>query len=477
MGRSRSAGRAKAVVALLGSAFLAGLLSAVLAPSASAAGSHGSVLTLSVNGPVDPFEATFIKRGIEAAEADGDPAVVLVIDTSGGLDSSMRQAVSAIQHATVPVLCYVPAGARAASAGTFLMFACPVSGMAPGTWIGAAEPVGFGGVVASSKTVGRDATLIGSLATALGRNAADARSFVRSSTSLGAAQALSSRDTDFEPATLAQFLRFAGCSALDAKPTTGSGGTCGPVPASGAQRNAGYPVATSGAPVTAFAMTPGERIFHAFANPSVAFLLLDVAFVALLIWAFHPGFHPPLAVGITSLALSLAILETLPVRLVGFGLLVIAAALIALELRARSHGILTASGVVVLIVGGLLLFNPAVPHARVSPGLLIAIPILLGIASFFMLRAIGEAKAEPLRAGVGALVGELGTAKTALSPKGRVQLRGESWSAVTVEGDVPAGTPVRVVGVSGLTLEVMPEPQPEGPAVGVQPKGDLPWAR
>jgi len=258
-------------------------------------------------------------------------------------------------------------------------------------------------------------------------------------------------------------------------PAASAGTSCSNQDAVWAQRTGKYIDAS--APTTALALTPGERIFHAFANPSVAFLLLDIAFVALLIWAFHPGFHPPLAVGIVSLALSLAILETLPVRLVGFGLLVIAALLLVLEARTKAHGILTAAGVVVLILGGLLLFNPAVPHARVSPGLLVAIPILLGIASFFMLRAIGEAKAEPLHAGVGALAGELGTAETELSPRGRVHLRGESWSAVSVGGDVPAGSPVRVVGVTGLTLEVMAEPLPDGPAVGVQPKGDVPWTR
>lgn len=444
MGRSRLASWARIVVALFGSALMAGIVIAAVAPAAAAAAAPGNapVLELSVNGPVDPFEASYIQRGIDAAGAAHDSAVVLLIDTSGGLDSSMREAVAAIRHSSLPVLCYVPSGARAASSGAFLMLACPVSGMAPGTRIGAAEPVGFGGVVASSKAVDGDAALIASLANALSRNAGVAQSFVRSSASVGAAQAVSDHVANIEAPTLTRFLRQAGV---------------GP------------------SPVSSFAMTPGERIFHALANPSVAFLLLDVAFVALLIWAFHPGLHPPLAVGIVCLALSLAILETLPVRLIGFGLLVVAGALIALELRAKSHGLLTAGGVVMLIVGGLLLFNPAIPHARVSPGLLVAIPILLGVASFFMLRAIGEAKAEPLHAGVGALAGEVGTAETPLSPKGRVHVRGESWSAVSVGGDIAIGSPVRVVGVTGLTLEVIAEPVPEGPDAGVQPEGVRPW--
>jgi membrane-bound serine protease (ClpP class) len=200
-----------------------------------------------------------------------------------------------------------------------------------------------------------------------------------------------------------------------------------------------------------------ESFFHGFADPNVAFILLDIGFLALIVWAFHPGFHVPLAVGVVSSALGLAILETLPVRLAGFGLLFVAAVLFVLDLKAKAHGVLTAGGIVVFILGGLLLFNPSVPNARVSPALLFTLPVVVGVISAFLIRALLAAKRTPLRTGPQALMGAHGVAETALAPLGRVRVRGESWSAESVGDPVPAGTPVLVIAVRGLTLDVFPE--------------------
>jgi membrane-bound serine protease (ClpP class) len=459
MGRSRLSVWAGFLLA----ACLGVLLLGALATPALAAGGGATVATLSVSGPLDPFEASYIQRGLQAAAAAHDAAAVLMLDTSGGLDSSMRQAVQAVLASRVPVLCYVPPGARAASEGTFLMFACPVNGMAPGSEIGAARPVGFLGALASSSATTQDAAFLASLATAHGRNATWAQQAVRDSVSLDAGQAVAAKVVDYQAPSLRGFLAAAGeCRRLAAPAAPGAS-----VPASGAEHDPAYTVPTCGATPAAFAMTPGEGIFHTFADPDIAFVLLDIGFLALIVWAFHPGIHTSLGVAAVSMALGLAIMETLPVRLAGFALLAVAAVLLVLDVRAKAHGILTAGGVVVLILGGLLLFNPAVPRARVSPALLIALPVVLGIATALLLRAIAEAKEEPLHAGVGALAGEVGRAETALAPSGRVRLHGESWAAVSPAGDVPAGAPVRVVGVTGLTLEVEQEPPGDGDAAGV----------
>jgi membrane-bound serine protease (ClpP class) len=407
------------------------------------------VLKISLTGVVDPFMASYVQRGIQAAAGGHDSAVAITIDTPGGLDSSMREIVHAILASPVPVICYVPPGGRAASAGTFVMLACPINGMAPGSAIGAAHPVGVSGAIEQAKVTNDAAAFIRSLAQRQSRNADWAERAVRDSISDDATSALNQHVVDYIAPSLETLLNDVGRCGAPA-----------PVPATGAAASSGFTAGTCGAAVVSFHESLGEGFFHAFADPSVAFILLDIGFVALILWAFHPGFHVPLAVGVVSLALGLAILETLPVRLAGFGLLFVATVLFVLDLKARAHGVLTAGGIVVFILGGLLLFNPSVPNARVSPLLLYTVPVVVGVLSALVLRALLAAKRTPLRTGTQALKGAHGVAETALDPHGRVHVRGQSWSAESVGGPVPAGAPVLVVSVRGLTLDVFPEVVP-----------------
>ncbi len=400
------------------------------------AAARPQVLGISLTGVVDPFMASYVQRGIHAAAAGHDSAVAITIDTPGGLDSSMREIVSAILSSPVPVICYVPPGGRAASAGTFVMLACPVNGMAPGSAIGAAHPVGVSGAIEQTKVTNDAAAFIRSLAQRTGRNGGWAENAVRESISADAVSALDLHVVDFVAPSLPALLdRVGGCGASGSKPLAN---VC--------------PAAT-----VSFHRSLAESFFHGFADPNVAFILLDIGFLALIVWAFHPGFHVPLAVGVVSSALGLAILETLPVRLAGFGLLLVAAVLFVLDLKARAHGVLTVGGIVVFVLGGLLLFNPSVPNARISPPLLFSLPVVVGVASTFLLRAMLAARRTPLRAGPQTLMGAHGVAETALDPLGRVRVRGESWSAESVGDPVPAGTPVLIIAVRGLTLDVFPE--------------------
>jgi len=409
------------------SAFLALTAVALVTMAGVAAGAAGvgaaarpQVLGLSLTGVVDPFMASYVQRGIQAAAASHDTAVAITIDTPGGLDSSMREIVSAIVSSPVPVICYVPPGGRAASAGTFVMLACPVNGMAPGSAIGAAHPVGVSGAIEQTKVTNDAAAFIRSLALRQGRNADWAEKAVRDSISADAASAVNLHVIDRVAPSLQTLL-------------------------------------PSGDQLVSFHRSLAESFFHGFADPNVAFILLDIGFLALIVWAFHPGFHVPLAVGVVSSALGLAILETLPVRLAGFGLLLVAAVLFVLDLKARAHGVLTVGGIVVFVLGGLLLFNPSVPNARISPPLLFSLPVAVGVGSTFLLRAMLAARRTPLRAGPQTLMGAHGVAETALDPLGRVRVRGESWSAESVGDPVPAGTPVLIIAVRGLTLDVFPE--------------------
>lgn len=409
------------------SALLALTAVALVTMAGVAAGAAGvgaaarpQVLGLSLTGVVDPFMASYVQRGIQAAAAGHDTAVAITIDTPGGLDSSMHEIVSAILSSPVPVICYVPPGGRAASAGTFVMLACPVNGMAPGSAIGAAHPVGVSGAIEQTKVTNDAAAFIRSLALRQGRNADWAEKAVRDSISADAASAVNLHVIDRVAPSLQTLL-------------------------------------PSGDQLVSFHRSLAESFFHGFADPNVAFILLDIGFLALIVWAFHPGFHVPLAVGVVSSALGLAILETLPVRLAGFGLLLVAAVLFVLDLKARAHGVLTVGGIVVFVLGGLLLFNPSVPNARISPPLLFSLPVAVGVGSTFLLRAMLAARRTPLRAGPQTLMGAHGVAETALDPLGRVRVRGESWSAESVGDPVPAGTPVLIIAVRGLTLDVFPE--------------------
>jgi len=220
MGRVRLGVRT-AFLAVTAVALVALLALAVLGEVASAASDAGSdtagrpqVLRLSLTGVVDPFMASYVQRGIHAAAAGHDTAVGITIDTPGGLDSSMREIVSAILSSRVPVICYVPAGGRAASAGTFVMLACPVNGMAPGSAIGAAHPVGVSGAIEQAKVTNDAAAFIRSLAERQGRNAGWAEQAVRESVSADAASAVNLHVVDFAAPSLPALLDRVGDAAL-----------------------------------------------------------------------------------------------------------------------------------------------------------------------------------------------------------------------------------------------------------------------
>src|SRR5206468_7509840 len=339
-------------------------------------------------------------RGISRANDDGDAAVLLVIDTPGGLDSSMRHIVQATLGSKVPVICYTaPSGARAASAGTFIMLACPVNAMAPGTNIGAAHPVGVAGAIEQDKVTNDAAAFIRSLADRWGRNADWAEKAVRDAISASAEDAVRMHVVDLvEPSTSSVLFQVGGCTGAPASP-----------PPTGLLHRGSLP-AVCGARLRSFGMSLSEGLFHSLADPNIAFLLINIGFLALIAWIFHPGFHVALGVGIVSMVLGLAILETLPVRLTGVILLFVAAVLFVLDVKAKAHGVLTTAGTAMLVLGGLLLFNPTVPNARVSRPLLVIVAVGAGLFAFFVLRAILSAKDHPVRTGLEVLRGSTGLA-------------------------------------------------------------------
>ncbi len=414
---------------------------AVSAAGADEVQPSNTILTMKLNGVVDPFMATYIERGIQTAESNGNVGVLITIDTPGGLDSSMRSIVQAILGSTLPVICYTfPSGARAASAGTFIMMGCPVNAMAPGTNIGAAHPVGVSGAIESEKVTNDAVAYIRSLAERWHRNANWAERAVRNAESATADAALALHVVDWvSPSESALLNDVGGCGA--APP---------PVPSTGL----GRVPAVCGANSQALNPSLAESLFHSFADPNIAFLLLSIGFLALIAWIFHPGFHASLAVGVICIIVGFLILETLPVRLSGVLLIAISAILFVVDVKAQTHGVLTAAAIGVLVIGGLLLFNPSIPTAHVSIPVIVLIALLFELFSVTVLRAVVKARDRPVQGGTGGLIGSSGMSITALEPGGQVRVLGETWTAQAAYGWIPAGAEVWVVAVKGVSLIV-----------------------
>ena len=444
--------RARVLVVLLAS--LVALVAGMIGTARAQAQRNAVVLSLTLNGVVDPFVANYIRSGIDEAEADGDAAVLLTIDTPGGLDSSMRKITQAILNAKVQVICYTaPQGARAASAGTFIMLACPINAMAPGTNIGAAHPVGVSGAIESDKVTNDASAYIRSLAERWDRNADWAEQAVRKSVSISAEEALRMHVVDVVSPTPAALFRTIATSC--------SGNAGGPV-----QGNRCPTQSLTGVRIEERGMGVGGGFLHGLIDPNLAFLFFYLGLALLVIEILHPGVSVPGILGAVLLISAFVDFGFLPVQLAGVILLILSAVFFLLELKHPGIGLPTVGGVITLVLGGLLLFNSAVPNARVSPWLLAAVAIALVLFFGFVVRAVMKARHLPRVAGIEGMAGELAVAIDDLNPIGRVRARRENWSAESVGPPIAKGSSVRVVEVRGLRLVVEPAGEP---APGIAP--------
>jgi membrane-bound serine protease (ClpP class) len=397
------------------------------------------VVALGLSGVVDPFEASYIQGGIREASAENASAVVLTIDTPGGLDSSMRTITQAILNSPVPVITYVsPQGARAASAGTFILLSGSVAAMAPGTNVGAAHPVGVSGAIEQSKVLNDAVATIRSIAEARGRNPDWAERAVRASVSISAEEALKLHPPviDLIAPNLNTLLQ-------------GVDGRKVPVGSSGSTT-----LHTAGAQLEAKSMGLGARILHSLLSPDLAFIFFYLGIGLIVLGFLH---HPiSLVFGVLSLIGAFVSFGMLPVQIVGVALLLASAIFFLLELKAPGIGAFTTLGVITLVLGGLFLFNPSVPNARVSPGVIV--PVALAAVGFFgfAVRAALRVRRRPPSMRIQNLIGREGVVTTALTPRGVVHVSSESWTADSVAGSIPKGQRVRVVATDGLRLRVEP---------------------
>ena len=427
---------------LLAPAGLAMAALGLLAPGASGQAATPTVVELRIDGVVDPFIANYVEDGIASA-ADGDVAAVLItLDTPGGLDSSMREITQAILNSEVPVIGYVsPQGARAASAGTFILLSTNVAAMAPATNVGAAQPVGLSGAVASEKAVNDSATYIVSIAEQRDRNAEWAESAVRESESVSAEQALELDVIDLIAPDVPTLLRD-----VDGMPVELPDGETQTLDLTGAtvqQEDLG-----------AFA-----GFLHALLDPNLAFIFFWLGLALIVAEFFIPGGVAGTLGGLM-LVSSLVALGMLPVQLIGVVLLVASVVFFVLELLHPGVGLPAIAGVISLVLGGLFLFDTSVPDVSVS--WLVIVPVA-AFAAFFFLVVIRQAmrlRHREVTTRGEQLVGLEGTVVRTLDPTGVVQVAAEEWSARTSHGTLRRGDRVRVLKMEGLTLEVEPVETP-----------------
>ena len=401
----------------------AGLLLFPVAAVAAPAG-HTTARQVNVTGVVDPPLAHYVQKAMTAAARDRVAAVLVRIDTPGGLDSSMRSIIKTLLASPVPVVCWVgPSGSRAASAGAFILMGCPKATMAPGTNVGAAHPVGFTGGVLSEKVTNDAVAYMRSLAEQWNRNADWGEKAVRQSVSVSASEALRLHVIDALAPTRADALTL-----VDARSAT---------------------VET---------VQPGaaDYVLHGLVDPNVAYLFFLLGLAGLVFEVFHPGAILPGLVGTILFVGSLVIFGMLPVNLAGLVLLLASVGFFIVALKVPGHGLPEAAAVICLVLGGLFLFDPSVPNARVSRILLAIVTVKLTLFFTLVLRAAIRARRRPVVTGAATLIGTDAVVVAPLEPTGTVRAQGETWSAVSRGGPVPAGATVKVVGRDGLTLEVSP---------------------
>jgi membrane-bound serine protease (ClpP class) len=414
------------------------LLAALVAALSLPAGAQ--VLRLRIDGAIQPITAERVARAVDAAQARNAPALLITLDTPGGLLQSTREIVAKIESSRVPVIAFVgPSGARAASAGFFILESADVAAMASGTNTGAAHPVSIGGGkpddVMKTKIENDTAAFLRSYVERRGRNAKEAEKAVRESISWTEKEALKLRLIDLTAHDEADLLK-----QLDGRTIERFDGSK-------------QTLHLANQTVEELVPTLRQRVLGWLMDPNIAFLVLAVGALALYAEFNHPGAIIPGVVGVIFILLTLFALNLLPVRYASLALIALAFVLFALESQVASHGVLTIGGIVALTLGGVLLVDGPIPEMRVSLEVALAVSLPFGLITAFLMTIALRARRAKVTTGTQGLIGETGVASTELAPTGKVFVHGETWNARSAQ-PLHAGDKVRVVAVRGLEIEV-----------------------
>lgn len=428
---------------------IAGIAAVVLfSPPASA-----QILKVVVDDTIQPISAEYIARAIDEARRSNDQAVLIEMNTPGGLLSSTSAIMEKITSSTVPVIVYVtPTGGHAGSAGIFILESADIAAMAPGTAAGAAHPVALIGPVQikqddemKRKVENDTAALMRSVTSKRGRNIEVAQSAVLESKSFTDQEALTQHLIDYVASSPEDLFR-----QMQGKPF---------------KRFNGEPATLNLAAqaVIPFDMTLKESILDTLMEPDFAFLLLVIGALALYIEFNHPGAVIPGTVGVVFILVAAFALNLLPTRFAALGLILGSFALFAAEAKFATHGVLTVGGIVLLTLGGLLLVDSPIPEMRVHLLTALAVSIPFGLITVWLMIIAVKARRNKVVTGSQGLIGQTGVAQTTLSPQGKVFVHGELWDAVA-SSTLPVGQLVVVRKVDGLTVQVDPlgATSPEG---------------
>ncbi len=398
------------------------------------------IVQIDLDDIIHPVSADYLKQGMAHAKDVGASAVIVRLNTPGGLVDSMRQIVEEILSSKVPVITYVgPNGARAASAGFFILLAGDVAVMSPGTNSGAAHPVGINGSkiddVMEKKVVSDASAYIRSYAAKRGRNAVLAEKGVVDSQSFTAEEALKENLIDGVVNDIPDIIR-----QYDGKDVKRFNGDV-------------VKMKLGGAPVEVFRMTSRQRLLSQVLDPNIAFILALLGIVCIYIEVTHPGMILPGVVGAISLVLALFAFNLLPVNWTGAILILVAIALFVLEATVTSHGILGLGGCVSMIVGGMMLVEGPIPQLRIRFVTTLAVTIPVALITVFLVRLVLLSQRRKALTGQEGMIGEVGVAVSDIHDAGRVLVHGEYWMA-EASALIPAGSRVRVVNVHGLKVQV-----------------------
>ncbi len=405
--------------------------------------SFADVLKITIDDTIHPITEEFVARAIQEAKNTNADALLIQLETPGGLGTSMRKIIESINASPVPVIVYVaPMGSRAASAGFFILESADIAAMAPGTNTGAAHPVlmtPWGSTVSPDATMQEkitndSAAFLRSYVGKRGRNVQVAESAVRESKSFSDLEALTLKLIDIIAPDQQQLLK-----QLDGRTITRFDGKTAVLKTSGAVR--------------VYEMTLKQNILASLMDPNVAFVILAIGLLALYVEFNHPGAIIPGVVGAFFVVLAIFALNILPIRYAALGLILAAFVFFALEAKFASHGALTVAGIAALTIGALLLVDSPIPQMRVHLWTALSVSIPLGLITAFLMSIALKARHNKLASGNEALIGEIGTAQTPLAPEGKVFIHGETWNAVAAT-PVSAGEHVRVKRVDGLKVEV-----------------------
>jgi membrane-bound serine protease (ClpP class) len=417
---------------------LAAAVLAIVFPATALAAAE-PVSTITVDGVISPVTVRLVETAIARAQADKAQALVIQLDTPGGLERSMRTICQRLLNAEIPVIVYVgPTGARAASAGVFITMAAHVAAMAPATNIGAAHPVALGGGVdkESMRKIENDAAAFArTIAVERGRNADWAEKAVRQSVSVTEREAERLKVIDLVADSIPDLLvKIDGRTVKTVK---------GPVK-----------LATKGAVVKSIEIGFRDRFLNVITDPNVAYILMMLGMLGLFFELSNPGVVLPGVIGGISLILAFFAFQSLPINFAGLLLILFAIVLFIAEVKVVSHGVLAIGGMVSMALGSLMLYDTPDASFRVSWAVIIPTVALTGGLFLFAVAVGVRAFARRPLLGVSGLIGQVGTARGALAPAGQVAVQGELWNAVADE-PVDDGAPVRVVDVKGLTLKVV----------------------